>query len=87
MENLQLQIKANEIRKGIINGVYHAKFDCWQQIFGYNDLYDILFDLGTSMESKRFHFSYGGTSYVFWMWKGDYINLTAKQKNMPYLFL
>ena len=58
-------------------GVYHATFDCWQQYFGYNDLYDIVFDLGTSMQSKKFQFSSGGTKYVIWMWKGDYINLGA----------
>ena len=58
-------------------GVYHATFDCWQQYFGYNSLYDIAFDVGTSMKSKSFEFSCSGTKYIIWMWKGDYINLGA----------
>ena len=59
------------------NGIYHASFDCWQQYFGYNDMYDFMFDVGTSMESDKFTFSYDGKSYIVWIWKGDYINLGA----------
>lgn len=58
-------------------GVYHADFDCWQQYFGYNDLYDFFFDLGTSCKSKKFPFPYNGQWYILWAWKGDYINLGA----------
>ena len=59
------------------SGVYHADFNCWQQYFGYNDLYDIVFDVGTSMSSAKFQFTYDGTNYMIWAWKGDYINLGA----------
>ena len=59
------------------NGVYHASFDCWQQHFGYNDFYDFMFDVGTSMLSDKFIFQSGGKSYVLWAWKGNYINLGA----------
>ena len=59
------------------NGIYHATFDCWQQYFGYNDLYDFAFDVGTSMLSEKFSFTYNGTNYMIWAWKGDYINLGA----------
>ncbi len=59
------------------SGVYHADFDCWQQYFGYNDLYDKVFDLGTSMKAAKFDFVYNGTDYIIWAWKGDYINLGA----------
>ena len=58
-------------------GVYHASFDCWQQLFGYNNLYDFFFDLGTSCEPAKFPFTYNGKEYIIWMWKGDYINLGA----------
>ena len=58
-------------------GVYHANFDCWQQYFGYNDLYDFFFDMGTSMATAKFGFSYNGTNYMIWAWKEDYINLGA----------
>ncbi len=59
------------------NDVYHANFDCWQAGFGYNDGYDFLFDIGTSMDKAKFFFNYNGDELVFWAWKGDYINLGA----------
>ena len=60
-----------------IGDTYHAKFDCWQSKFGYNDLYDFAFDSGTSMKKEKFEFESGGKEYVLWAWKGDYINLGA----------
>lgn len=59
------------------SGIYHADYDCWQQHFGYNNLYDWAFDLGTSMLAKKFPFVSGGKKYILWMWKGDYLNLGA----------
>ncbi|ORX45937.1 hypothetical protein BCR36DRAFT_357526 [Piromyces finnis] len=60
------------------NGVYHADFDCWQQYFGYNNFYDYMFDLGTSMAyNNDGMFSYNGENYILWAWKGDYVNLGA----------
>lgn len=58
-------------------GQYHAKFDCWQQYFGYNDLYDLVFYLGTDMKKAKFDFNHNGQDYILWAWKGDYINLGA----------
>ena len=58
-------------------GVYHANFDCWQQYFGYNDFYDFMFDIGTSMKSAKFPFICNEKSYILWAWKGNYINLGA----------
>lgn len=59
------------------HGVYHAKFNCWQQYFGYNDFYDFMFDIGTSMKNAKFPFNYNGKAYILWAWKGNYINLGA----------
>ena len=59
------------------NGVYHASIDCWQQYFGYNGLYDFVFDMGTSAKPSTFEFLHGGENYRFWAWKGDYLNLGA----------
>ena len=59
------------------SGIYHANADCWQQYFGYNDVYDFAFDIGTSMKPAKFPFTYNGQEYIFWVWKGDYINLGA----------
>ena len=56
---------------------YHADFDCWQQYFGYNDFYDLVFQWATSCEPKKFPFAYNGQEYVIWAWKGDYINMGA----------
>ncbi len=58
-------------------GIYHANFDSWQQYFGYNNLYDRVFDYCTSMKSKQFPFTCNGKKYILWAWKADYINLGA----------
>ena len=67
-------------------GVYHAKFDCPQAEFGYNDYYDKAFKVGTSAMQAKFPFSYtyqdeNGISVeqdlILWAWKGDYLNLGA----------
>ena len=61
-------------------GIYHANFDCWQQYFGYTDLYDLIFDCATSMLSHKFEFDVNNDGYndhVLWAWKGDYLNLGA----------
>lgn len=62
------------------DGVYHANFDCWQQYFGYADIYDIVFDCGTSMRAAKFPFDVNNDKkddYILWAWKGDYLNLGA----------
>lgn len=62
-------------------GVYHSRFDCWQQFFGYTDLYDVVFDSSTSMRSAKFPFDTNGDGYddyILWAWKGDYLNLGAE---------
>jgi len=60
------------------DGVYHASPDCWQKPFGYNGLYDYVFDGFTDMDVQKLSFSTGdGTEYTIWMWKGDYYNLGA----------
>ena len=64
----------NMTKKG---DTYHADFDCWQQYFGYNDFYDLVFDWATSCVPAKFRFTYSGQEYVIWAWKGDYINMGA----------
>ena len=60
------------------SGIYYADFDCWQKIFGMNKIYDIIFNLGSSMETNNEgNFTYNNENYIFWAWKGDYINLGA----------
>lgn len=60
------------------NGVYHAKQDAiLQSRAGYNDLYDDVFNLGCSMNKKKFEFSTSSGKYIVWLWKGDYLNLGA----------
>ncbi|MCH3976547.1 MAG: DUF4474 domain-containing protein [Bacilli bacterium] len=61
-------------------GIYHASFDGWQQYFGYTDFYDTVFNASTSMKYKKFPFDVNGDNqddYIFWAWKGDYLNLGA----------
>ena len=63
------------------NGIYHANFNCWQKYVGYNDFYDFCFNLGTSMDRRKFSFydENGDTidDLILWGWKGDYLNLGA----------
>lgn len=59
------------------SGIYHADVGCWQKRYGYTDLYDKIFDLATDMEKRKYTFTYKGTEYIFWAWKGDYLNLGA----------
>ena len=56
---------------------YHANFDCWQQYFGYTDLYDTVFDAATSMKNGKYQFKCNDEEYILWAWKGDYLNLGA----------
>ena len=63
------------------NGIYHASQNAWQAAGGYNDIYDAIFHLGTSMDREKFMFydADGNYSpdYVLWAWKGDYWSLGA----------
>ncbi|MEN3005048.1 RHS repeat-associated core domain-containing protein [Dehalobacterium formicoaceticum] len=58
-------------------GVYHARQDALQQYGGFNDFYDVIFDYSTSMKRAKFEFTSDSQDYVFWAWKGDYLNLGA----------
>ena len=59
-------------------GVYHARFDCWQQCVGYTKFYDSVFDLFTDMRyNSEGMFTFNGQNYILWAWKGDYLNLGA----------
>ena len=59
------------------SGIYHTYTNCCQNYFGYNDLYDLAFYLGTDMKRHKLEFSYDGKDWIFWAWKGDYLNLGA----------
>ena len=59
------------------DGIYHAKQECWQAPFGYNDFYDYIFRGVTSAQPNRFDFVVGDTEHTLWLWKGDYYNLGA----------
>ena len=59
-------------------GIYHARFDCWQQCVGYTRFYDNVFDLFTDMRyNSEGMFKFNGQNYILWAWKGDYLNLGA----------
>ncbi|MDR1542103.1 MAG: DUF4474 domain-containing protein [Clostridiales bacterium] len=70
-------IAAAPPRAASYSGVWHARQDSIQQIGGYNDLYDKVFYYATSMDKDKFEFTSGGTDYVLWAWKGNYLNLGA----------
>lgn len=56
---------------------YHSQVDTWQREFGYNDMYDDVFRVGSFMHNEKFEFNYAGEEYVLWTWKGDYWNLQS----------
>ncbi len=55
--------------------VYHSKPDTWQREFGYNEMYDLIFRIGSNMNYGRVDFTVGSVTYSLWAWKGDYWNL------------
>lgn len=57
--------------------VYHSQPETWQRNFGYNELYDELFKIGSYMNYGRIEFEVSGKKYALWAWKGDYWNLQS----------
>ena len=57
----------------------HAQVDTWQEYFGYRDLYDQVFKIGTAknMDNLQLPFEYGNSESVLWIWRGDYLKLGA----------
>ncbi len=74
---------------GLQNGrrVYHTIVDCIQRKFGYCDLYDEAFNYGTNMMREKFEFTSQGQRYIFWTWKGHYLNLGAGAEMGFYRFV
>ena len=54
---------------------YHSQPDTWQRNFGYNDFYDEVFRIATSMHNEKYEFTANEEKYALWLWKGDYWNL------------
>ncbi|CAN5330341.1 hypothetical protein BH11ACT5_BH11ACT5_14070 [soil metagenome] len=73
----QLGLFGNGFGFDFDGGVYTSRPDAKQLGFGYSDIYDYFFDVGTDMEIGKYQFQYGDDSYVLWTWKGDYVNLGA----------
>ena len=59
--------------------VLHSQPNQWQAIGGYNNMYDFLFKTFTNdnMDKEKFDFVVDDTEYIFWIWRGDYLNLGA----------
>lgn len=60
-----------------LNKALHSDASNWQQIGGYNKVYDAIFKIGTggNMDNVRFKFTCGLEDYVVWAWRGSYLNL------------
>ncbi len=56
---------------------YHSQLDIWQKAFGYNDIYDKVFENASDMNVNKMSFDYNGKEYILWSWKGDYWNLQS----------
>lgn len=59
--------------------VIHSQFNQWQAIGGFNNKYDSIFKKFTNgnMRREKFAFNVNNEEYVFWVWRGDYLNLGA----------
>lgn len=57
------------------NVALYSQPETWQRAFGYNELYDLVFEVGSDM--KRKYFETKNTQYRLWLWKGDYWNLRS----------
>ncbi len=55
----------------------HSDTTQWQAIGGYNDFYDWVFDVATSMNRMKLDFEENNKNYVIWAWKGNYLTLVA----------
>ena len=56
----------------------HSDDDQWQKRFGYCDLYDTAFRIGTDNNIRILKlptFNYNEEEYIFWCWRGTYLNL------------
>ncbi len=60
--------------KGI---AYHSDENNWQRAFGYNKIYDDIFEAYSEMLFSQYGFEYDNEEYVLWFWKGDYWNLQS----------
>lgn len=65
---------------------YHSKPETWQKAFGYNDIYDKIFDYGTEMERNKLSFIHDGKEHIIWSWKGDYWNLQSGAETGMYVY-
>lgn len=61
------------------NNVVHSQYNQWQRCFGFNNFYDRVFDWATAgnMRREKFQFYVGDMDYIFWLWRGNYINIGA----------
>ena len=66
---------------------YHVAYECPQRPYGYCDLYDEVFNYATTMDREKFEFTSGGKRYIFWTWKGYYLNLGAGAEMGFYEFI
>ena len=57
------------------NIALHSDSTQWQSVFGYNDFYDVVFNMASNMERLKLNFDLNGQEYIVWAWKGDYLNL------------
>lgn len=65
---------------------YHSQVETWQKAFGYNDLYDEVFEYGSNMLVNKIPFKYNDTQYILWSWKGDYWNLQSGGETGLYVY-
>lgn len=65
---------------------YHSQIKTWQKAFGYNDIYDKVFDHGSNMLVSKISFVFNEKEHILWSWKGDYWNLGSGSETGLYVY-
>ena len=73
----ELGSKALDFRYDDKHIALHSDTTQWQSLGGYNDFYDYIFNVATSMNKLKLDFNSNNQDYVVWAWKGNYLNLGA----------
>ncbi|MBQ8412428.1 MAG: DUF4474 domain-containing protein, partial [Lachnospiraceae bacterium] len=75
-----------DFKKDTLGVAYHYSVGNWQRAFGYNDVYDEIFQYSTDMKKSKHRFDYNGIEYVLWLWRGDYWNLQSGAEMGLYVY-
>lgn len=75
-----------DFKEDSLHQAYHSSAGNWQRAFGYNDVYDLIFEYSTDMKEYKLDFFDGNKEYAIWLWRGDYWNLQSGSEMGLYVY-